>query len=65
MVKKSGGFIKYEASYLRGSTKYYGFIFPLKPHTNARTVCGRPTLRVSERFMNSSLRGLYERSIYE
>lgn len=37
MVKKSGGFIIYEASYLRGSPKYYGFIFPLKPHTNAHT----------------------------
>ena len=37
----------------------------LKPHTNAHTVCGRPTLKVFERFSEGSLRGLYERSIYE
>lgn len=37
----------------------------LKPHTNAHTVCGRPTLNVFERFLKGSLRGLYERSIYE
>ena len=38
---------------------------PHKPHTNTHTVCGRPTLDVFERFMKGSLRGLYERSIYE
>jgi len=37
----------------------------LKPHTNAHTVSGRPTLNVFERFLKGSLRGLYERSIYE
>jgi len=37
----------------------------LKPHTNAHTVCGRPTLNVFERFLKRSVRGLYERSIYE
>ena len=35
----------------------------LKPHTNAHTVCGRPTLNVFERILIGSLRGLYERSI--
>jgi len=37
----------------------------LKPHTNAHTVCDRPTLNVFERFLKGSLCGLYERSIYE
>jgi len=37
----------------------------LKPHTNAHTVCGRPTLNVFDRFLKGSVRGLYERSIYE
>ena len=38
---------------------------PLKPHTNAHTVYGRPTRNVFECFMVGSLRGLYERSINE
>ena len=29
------------------------------------TICGRPTLNVFECFLKGSLRGLYERSIYE
>ena len=37
----------------------------LKPHTNAHTVCDKPTLNVFERFLKGSLRGLYEKSIYE
>ena len=37
----------------------------IKPHTNAHSVCGRPTENVLEHFMKGSLRGLYERSIYE
>ena len=32
-----------------------------KPHRNAHTACGRPTLNVFER----CLKGFYERSIYE
>ena len=38
---------------------------PLKPDINAHTVCGRPTLKGFEPFWKGSLRGLYERSIYE
>ena len=38
---------------------------PLKPDTNAHTVCSRPTLKGFERFWKGSLHGLYERSIYE
>ena len=37
----------------------------LKPHTNAHTVCDKPTLTVCERFLKGSLRELYEQSIYE
>ena len=37
----------------------------LKPHTNANTVRGRPTLKDVERFRTGSPRELYERSIYE
>ena len=37
----------------------------IKPHINAHSVCGRPTENVLENFMKGSLRGLYERSIYE
>ena len=36
---------------------------PLKPDTNAHTVCGRPTLKGFERFWKGSLRGLYERTL--
>ena len=64
MVKKMVDF--YQASSLKGSTNTGTMISsPLKPHTNAHTVCGRPTLNVFERFMTGSLRGLYERLIYE
>ena len=41
---KNGGFI------LEGST-YAMISSTLKPHTNAHTVCGRPTLNVFERFL--------------
>jgi hypothetical protein len=34
----------------------------LKPHTNALSVRGRPTLKDVEHFRNGSLRELYERS---
>ena len=37
----------------------------LKPHTNAHSICGRPRENVFERFMKGSLRGFYERLIYE
>ena len=53
-----------QASSLEGSTNTM-ISSTLKPHTNAHTVCGRPTLNVFERFLKGSLRGLYERSIYE
>ena len=53
-----------QASSLEGSTNTM-ISSTFKPHTNAHTVCGRPTLNVFERFLKGSLRGLYERSIYE
>ena len=54
----------YQASSLKGSTNTM-ISSPLKPHTNACTDWGRPTLNVYECFMQGSPRGLYERSIYE
>ena len=62
MVKKMVDL--YQKSSLKGITNTM-ISSPLKPHTNAHTVCGRPTLHVFERFMKGSLRGLYERSVYE
>ena len=62
-LEKSGGFIG--SVVLERKHKNYDFFFPLKPRTIAHAVCGRPTLNVFERFMKGSLRGLYERSIYE
>ena len=53
-----------QASSLKGSTNTM-ISSPLKPDTNAHTVCGRPTLKGFERFWKGSLRGLYEISIYE
>ena len=53
-----------QASSLKGSTNTM-ISSPLKPDTNAHTICGRPTLKGFERFWKGSLRGLYERSIYE
>ena len=53
-----------QALSLKGSTNTM-ISSPLKPDTNAHTVCGRPTLKGFERFWKGSLRGLYERSIYE
>ena len=53
-----------QASSLQGSTNTM-ISSPLKPDTNTHTVCGRPTLKGFERFRKGSLRGLYERSIYE
>ena len=54
----------YQASSLKGS-KNTVISSSLRPHTNAHTVCTRPTLKAFERFIKGSLRGLYERSIYE
>ena len=54
----------YQASSLKESTNTK-ISSPLKPHTNAQTVCGRPILNVFERFIKGSLRELYDRSIYE
>ena len=53
-----------QASSLEGSTNTM-ISSTLKQHTNAHTVFGKPILNVFERFLKGSLRGLYERSIYE
>ena len=37
----------------------------LNKQTKSHTVCGRPTLKLLERFGNGLIRELYERSIYE
>ena len=55
MVKRVVDF--YEASSSRGSTNTM-ISSPLKPHTDAHSICGRTTLIVFERFMKGSLRGL-------
>ena len=54
----------YQASSLKGSMNSM-ISSLLEPHTNARTICSRPTLNVFEHFMKGSLCELYERSIYE
>ena len=56
--------IQSKASSLEGSTNTM-ISSTLKPHINAHTFCGRPTLNVFKRFLKGSFRGLYERSIYE
>lgn len=62
-LKKWWIYIKHRPE-LKGSTNTM-ISSPLKPSTNAHTVCSRPTLNVFERFMKGSLHGLYDRPIYE
>ena len=60
---KNGEFIS--SVVLERTHEYYDFFSAQATYKCTHRQCARPTLNIFERFLKGSLRGLYERSIYE